>query len=126
MGTGERSSMPTVVLRLCGHPAMGPKPVSDQLQRRMSVPISPPPKQKLLLFAELAMRAWNPNQNAFLYEKTLWHTSARAAVSAKSVLDQSRGFDYLTATSALSDRAGMSETSMSEKCECRTSQSAPR
>jgi hypothetical protein len=55
MATGERSSIPTVVFRLCGHPEIGPKPVSDQSRRRMSAPISPPPKGKLSLFPELAM-----------------------------------------------------------------------
>src|ERR1700761_8724615 len=74
MGTGERSSMPAVVFRLCGHPEIGPKPVSDQSRRRMSAPISPPPKGKLLLFPELAMRAWNLDQSEFLYRGDLWHT----------------------------------------------------
>src|ERR1700739_4615964 len=74
MGTGERSSMPAVVFRLWGHPETGPKPVSDQSRRRMSAPISPPPKGKLLLFPELAMRAWNLDQSEFLYRGDLWHT----------------------------------------------------
>src|ERR1700722_16442030 len=77
MGTGERSSMPTVVCRLCDHPETGPKPVSDQLRRRMSAPISPPPKGKLLLFPKLAMRAWNLDQSKFLYREDLWHTRAQ-------------------------------------------------
>src|ERR1700733_4710039 len=84
MGTGERSSMPTVVFRLCDHPEIGPKPVSDQLRRRMSAPISPPPKGKLLSFPEFAMRAWNLDQNAFLYVKTLWPTSTQRKTAVHS------------------------------------------
>ena len=78
MGTGEHSKVPTVVFRLCDHPVIGPKPVSDQSRRRMSAPVSPPPKGKLLLFTELAIRARNLDQNEFLYVKTQWHSSVRA------------------------------------------------
>src|ERR1700761_351544 len=56
MGRGERSSIPTVVFRLCGHPEIGPKPVADQSRERIRTPISPPPKGKLSLLPELAMR----------------------------------------------------------------------
>jgi hypothetical protein len=69
MGTGERSSMPTVVFRLCGHAEIGPKPLSDQSRRLMSAPIWPPPKGKLSLFLELAMPALKLDQNDFLYRE---------------------------------------------------------
>src|ERR1700733_7529617 len=55
IGTGERSSIPTVVFRLCGHPEIGPKPAADQSREPIRAPISPPPKGKLSLFPELAM-----------------------------------------------------------------------
>ena len=43
MGTGERSSILTVVFRLSGHSEIGPKPEFDQSRARMSAPFSPPP-----------------------------------------------------------------------------------
>src|ERR1700744_665480 len=90
MGRGERSSIPTVVFRLCGHPEIGPKPVSDQSRRRMSVPISPPPKGKLLLFPELAMLRGYSTKTHFCTVKTLWHTSVRACGSNRVGYQQAR------------------------------------
>ena len=83
--------MPTVVFRLCGHPEIGPKPVSDQSRRRMSVPISPPPKGKLLLFPEIAMRALKLDQNGFLHhEDPMAHKSESSHIFLISALGQTR------------------------------------
>lgn len=42
MGTGERSSVATVVFRLCGQQETGPKLELDQSRLRISAPIAPP------------------------------------------------------------------------------------
>src|ERR1700753_1587687 len=41
MGTGESSTMPTAVFRLCGHWAMGPSGVAAQSNARTRSAISP-------------------------------------------------------------------------------------
>src|SRR5665213_1886102 len=43
MATGERKIVSTLVLRLCGQVALGPRGVRDQSKRRISAPVSPPP-----------------------------------------------------------------------------------
>ena len=51
MGTGERSSVATVVFRLFGHSEIRPKLVFDQSTARMSAPFSPPPNGKCLSYS---------------------------------------------------------------------------
>jgi len=75
IGTGEWSSMPTVVFRLAGHDSIGPSD-SDQSWRAISFAVVPPPARNALWLPQITSKYTSPHAR--------WLPSSRNQNSGKT------------------------------------------